>query len=327
MEMVHSRGWLVINSTTNFPFSSMCVYFQPSSVRADDSRWWIIWIFSLFDWLKASPCSFAVSFLVHPVHHHQRLFCILISAEFPFLLVTGWSNFNGLPSYQVSFQLIPINDLEADHLNQCHSSVFVGGQRRSSFADLPVVGHWRMFENRISVCWASQSIVAFSVSSPSSWFRVQTEMLKNKSTSEMVVASSEDLQMKSKLEFELEQVSAMTIAHPQQEFNRMNPYFKQPELPASFKFMEPYFRDYERNWKLVLLFLFFSTQLIIVKFKPIQILECFFLFVCLFSNLRFEKFHGDFEICFSFYLTETVIGFNNLIVEFRLKSHRNWSGI
>ena len=65
----------------------------------------------------------------------------------------------------------------------------------------------------------------------------------------MVVASNEDLPMKSKLVLELEQVSAMTMANPQQEFNRMEPYFKQPQLPANYKYMEPYFRNYERNWK------------------------------------------------------------------------------
>ena len=31
--------------------------------------------------------------------------------------------------------------------------------------------------------------------------------------------------------------------------SRMTPYFKQPELPADFKFMEPYIKCNERDWK------------------------------------------------------------------------------
>lgn len=31
--------------------------------------------------------------------------------------------------------------------------------------------------------------------------------------------------------------------------SRMEPYFKQPELPDDFKFMEPYIKNYERDWK------------------------------------------------------------------------------
>lgn len=31
--------------------------------------------------------------------------------------------------------------------------------------------------------------------------------------------------------------------------SRMEPYFKQPELPDDFKFMESYIKSYERDWK------------------------------------------------------------------------------
>ena len=31
--------------------------------------------------------------------------------------------------------------------------------------------------------------------------------------------------------------------------SRMEPYFKQPELPDDCKFMEPYIKGYERDWK------------------------------------------------------------------------------
>lgn len=31
--------------------------------------------------------------------------------------------------------------------------------------------------------------------------------------------------------------------------SRMEPYFKQPDLPDDFKFMEPYIKGYERDWK------------------------------------------------------------------------------
>lgn len=31
--------------------------------------------------------------------------------------------------------------------------------------------------------------------------------------------------------------------------SRMDPYFKQPDLPADFKFMEPYIKSNERQWK------------------------------------------------------------------------------
>lgn len=34
-----------------------------------------------------------------------------------------------------------------------------------------------------------------------------------------------------------------------QQQGRMLPYFQQPELPANFKFMEPYIKGYERDWK------------------------------------------------------------------------------
>lgn len=110
-----------------------------------------------------------------------------------------------------------------------------------------------LFENRISVgCVTGLRRRILSVASASS---APVKMLKNKNSSETEAASNEDLPVKSKLAFELEQVSAMAIANPsQQEFNRMDPYFKQPQLPADFKFMESYFRDYERNWKLVIFF-------------------------------------------------------------------------
>ena len=36
---------------------------------------------------------------------------------------------------------------------------------------------------------------------------------------------------------------------PKAQQGRMLPYFQQPELPADFKFMEPYIKGYERDWK------------------------------------------------------------------------------
>lgn len=36
---------------------------------------------------------------------------------------------------------------------------------------------------------------------------------------------------------------------PKGQQGRMQPYFQQPELPPDFKFMEPYIKGYERDWK------------------------------------------------------------------------------
>lgn len=48
---------------------------------------------------------------------------------------------------------------------------------------------------------------------------------------------------------EAAQAEAATMDRSGGAPGRMDQYFKQPDLPADFKFMEPYIQGNERDWK------------------------------------------------------------------------------